>query len=264
MTKRNRVFAGVVLAYLLGVGWLIWNLMADIDPRYRESAEDSLVESSQLIATLVEQQFRAGGELRAEPLAAIFDSLYARRFEAQIFSVRKTRVELRVVVVNAEGRVLFDSLRRAQGQDYSQWRDIERTLRGEYGARTSVDIDGDPNSSVMYVAAPLRIGERIVGAVSVGKPVVSFGQYVEQARRKTLLVGLTASFAVLLLMLIVWRLGGAAVRHRCGLLASPAQPAQAVAAAARTQHARRDRRRLRRDARRARRPQLRRRLRADA
>ena len=203
MNKRNRVFAGVLLAYLLGVGWLIWSLLADIDPRYRESAEDSLVESSQLIATIVEQQLRAGGTMQAEPLALIFNSLYARRFEAQIFSVTKTRVELRVIVTNAEGRVLFDSLGRAQGQDHSQKREIARTLRGEYGARTSADVDNNPQTSVMYVGAPVRIGERIVGAVSVGKPVASFGQFVEAARRKTLLVGLTASVAVVLLMLML-------------------------------------------------------------
>ena len=204
MNKRNRVFAGVVLAYLLGVGWLIWSLLADIDPRYRESAEDSLVESSQLIATLIEQQFRAGGELRSEPLHALFTSLYAKRFEARIFSVTKTRVELRVVVVNAEGRVQYDSLGRCRrGTTIRNGARSRRTLRGEYGARTSADIEGNPNSSVMYVAAPLRIGERIIGAVSVGKPVASFGQYVEQARRKTLLVGITASIAVLLLMLML-------------------------------------------------------------
>jgi two-component system sensor histidine kinase CreC len=203
VNKRNRVFAGVLLAYLLGVGWLIWSLLGDIDPRYRESAEDSLVETSQLVATLVEQQLRAGGDIQREPLAALFTSLYARRFEAQIFAVRKTRVELRVVVVNAEGRVLFDSLGRVQGEDHADKREIARTLRGEYGARTSVDVDGDPNTSVMYVGAPIRIGSAIVGAVSVGKPVASLGAYVENARRKTLLVGLTASIAVLVLMLIL-------------------------------------------------------------
>lgn len=203
MSKRNRVFAGVVLAVLLGTGWLIWSLLRDIDPRYRESAEDALVETSQLVATLVEQQIARSGVIQSEPLDALFRALYARRFEAQIFSVTKTRVELRVVVVNGEGRVLYDSLGQGLGQDYSQRREIARTLRGEYGARTSHDVAGDPLSAVMYVGAPVRIGERIVGAVSVGKPVASFGQYVEQARRKTLLVGLTASVAVVVLMLVL-------------------------------------------------------------
>ena len=63
----------------------------------------------------------------------------------------------------------------------------------------------------MYVAAPIRdtssggSGE-IIGAVSVGKPVQSFGQFVEAARRKTLELGATSVVAVLLLVVIlsVW------------------------------------------------------------
>ena len=41
----------------------------------------------------------------------------------------------------------------------------------------------------MYVGAPIRNSpgnNEIVGVVSVGKPVQSFGQFVEAARRKTL------------------------------------------------------------------------------
>jgi two-component system sensor histidine kinase CreC len=63
----------------------------------------------------------------------------------------------------------------------------------------------------MYVAAPIHdtspggSGE-IIGAVSVGKPVQSFGQFVEAARRKTLELGATSVVAVLLLVVIlsVW------------------------------------------------------------
>jgi two-component system sensor histidine kinase CreC len=63
----------------------------------------------------------------------------------------------------------------------------------------------------MYVAVPIRekasdgMGA-IIGAVSVGKPVQSFGQFIEAARRKTLLLGATSVVAVILLVMIlsVW------------------------------------------------------------
>jgi two-component system sensor histidine kinase CreC len=202
LSKRNRVFLGVVLAYLIGVGFLLYNLLAQIDPRYRESAEESLVETSQLLASLVEQQMRDGA-LDTAPLDALFKSVYARRFDAQIFSLRKQRVELRVTVADARGRVLFDSRGRELGADHSQWRDVSVTLKGGYGARTSADVPEDSRSSVMYVGAPIRWQDRIVGVVSVGKPVQSFGQFVEAARRKTLLVGAYSVAAVLVLMLIL-------------------------------------------------------------
>ena len=54
MTKRTRIFIGILVAYALGVGFLMYRQLGDIDPRYRESAEDSLVDTAQLMASLVE------------------------------------------------------------------------------------------------------------------------------------------------------------------------------------------------------------------
>ena len=105
-----------------------------------------------------------------------------------------------------QGRVIFDSIGRHEGEDWSQWRDVHRALRGEYGARATPDIEGDPQSTVMYVAAPVLLEGRIAGAVSVGKPVASLGDFVAVARRKTMTVGLTsvAAAAGLALILSVW------------------------------------------------------------
>lgn len=206
MTKRNRIFLGILLAYVAGVGVLMYRLLGDIDPRYRESAEESLVETAHLMAATVEAVSR-DGTLRVDGLEPVFRSLYARRFQADIFGFEKTRVELRVVVVDRTGRVVFDSLGRSVGDDYSAWRDVRLALAGHYGARTTPEVPGRPETSVMHVAAPIRDlstgGEAILGAVSAGKPVQSFGQFVDAARRKTLLVGATSVVAVLLLALLV-------------------------------------------------------------
>lgn len=212
MTKRNRVFAAILLAYAIGVGWLMWRLLADIDPRYRESAEESLVETAHLMAAQIEQRWVERGVSLAEPvidiavLEPLFRDLYARELDADIFGFKKTRIELRMTVVDASGRVLFDSLGRAAGADHSQWRDVKRALEGRYGARTTPDVDTDARTAVMYVAAPLKRDGAIVGAVSVGKPAESFGQFVEAARRKTIVIGVTSVLAVALLVAIlsVW------------------------------------------------------------
>ncbi len=212
MSKRNRIFIGLLLLYALGVAWLMWRLLADIDPRYRESAEESLVETAHLMATLVEQQSLGNQGIDTRALGPLFRAVYARHAGADIFGIHKDRIELRLVVVDARGLVLFDSIGRREGQDFSQWRDVKLALAGNYGARTTPDVDDDPKTSVMYVAAPVRAaGEGgtarpIIGAVSAGKPVQSFGQFVEAARRKTLLVGATSVAAVLMLAVIlsVW------------------------------------------------------------
>ena len=191
-----------MVAYLLGVGLLLWRLLDDIDPRYRESAEESLVETAHLLAAVVEQQSTDAGPA-FEPMIPLFQSLYARDVQADIFGIRKERIDLRVTVVDAKGLVLFDSRNLHVGADFSRWRDVRLALLGEYGARTSADVDNDPKTSVMYVSAPIYVGGRIVGAVSAGKPVQSFGQFVDAARRKTLLAGLAAATSALILALIL-------------------------------------------------------------
>ncbi|HZE90638.1 MAG TPA: two-component system sensor histidine kinase CreC [Rhizobacter sp.] len=202
MSRRTRIFIGILLVYVAGVGLLMYRQLQEIDPRYRESAEESLVETAQLLATLVEGVSR-DGTLQADALGPVFRALYARRFKADIYGFEKTRVELRLTVVDRGGSVVFDSLGRELGENHSQWHDIFLALQGDYGARTTPDIEGDKRTSVMYVAAPIRVANQIIGAVSVGKPVQSFGQFVEAARRKTLLVGTMSVVAVLLLVLIV-------------------------------------------------------------
>ena len=205
MSKRNRLFIAILLIYAAGIAFVLHRVLADLDPRYRESAEESLVETAQIMASLVEQDVRDGA-IDVSRLQPLFKSVYARPFEAQIFSLTKNRVELRLYVTDRGGRVLYDSLGQVTGADFSEWRDVRRALRGEYGARTTPDVEGDPDTSVMYVSAPVRWNNDIVGAVSVGKPVQSFGQFVEAARRKTLYVGGVSAVSVLLLGLImsVW------------------------------------------------------------
>ena len=215
MTKRTRIFIGILVAYALGVAFLMYRQLGDIDPRYRESAEDSLVDTAQLMAALVENA-SPDGTLRTEALEPVFRSLYARRFNADIYGVEKTHVELRMTVVDRQGTVVFDSRASAPesaasaalGADHSRWHDVFLALRGRYGARTTSDVEGDPRTSVMYVAAPIRAAGSgdIIGAVSVGKPVQTFGQFVEAARKKTLQLGATSVVAVLLLVVIlsVW------------------------------------------------------------
>ena len=210
MSKRSRIFFGLLLIYTIGIAFVLYRVVSDLDPRYRESAEESLVETSQLLATLIEQDVRDGA-IDTARLDNLFKAAYAREFSAQIFTVNKTKVELRAYVTDRNGTVVYDSTGQSLGKDFSQWRDVQLTLKGGYGARTTLDIPGDPNSAVMYMAAPVRwtsntqgagSGE-IIGAVTVGKPVQTFGQFVAAARSRTLYAGLISVLAVLVLAVMV-------------------------------------------------------------
>jgi two-component system sensor histidine kinase CreC len=202
VSRRTRIFIGILLIYTAGIAFLLYRVMVDIDPRYRESAEESLVETSQLMASWIEQDVIAGA-INVARLEPLFRSVYARQFSAQIYNLHKNRVELRMYVTDRAGRVIFDSLGRDTGADYSRRIDVNRSLAGVYGARTTRDIAQDPLTSVMYVGAPIRWDNEIVGVVSVGKPVHSFGQFVEDARARTLWVGVGSALALLVGAIIV-------------------------------------------------------------
>ena len=202
MSRRTRIFLALIAVYAIGMAGLLYQLLADLDPRYRESAEEGLIETAQLMATVIEQDVEFGA-LPTDRIGGIFRDLYARRFSAQVYQLHKTRVDLRAYVTNRHGLVVYDSTGRALGQDFSGWRDVRLTLLGEYGARTTRDVPQDASSTVMYVGAPIRWNDEIVGTVSLGKPVQSFGQFVAAARSNVIYVGLVSGVLALLLAMVL-------------------------------------------------------------
>ncbi len=147
---------------------------AEIKPSVREVMEDMMVDTANLLAELASDDL-ASGRLAAgaqnSDFARHVQRYASRPVDASIWGLSKQTLDFRIYVTDARGRVVFDTERRAVGDDYSQWRDVARTLRGEYGARATRDVQTDDTSGVMYVAAPIWIdgppgGERRIGACS--------------------------------------------------------------------------------------------------
>jgi two-component system sensor histidine kinase CreC len=212
LSIREKIFFVFVTAVIAGFGLLTYWVAGDLRARYSESFEEVLVDSSRLLA----QQLAAGwGEARLTDFTALRDAtaqLARERFEAPIYSVTKTSSDIRVLVTDIDGRLLFDSRPGSTpGEDFSQWHDIAQTLRGEYGARTSdeqlPDARGQPQTvSVAYVAAPIVVDGERVGVVSIGKPRTNIQRFIDNARRKLLLAVLAASAVAIVLaaLLYVW------------------------------------------------------------
>lgn len=213
MTRRSGVFVAVFVVYLAVVGWLLYRVAADIDPRYRESAEESLVDTAQLLATLLERRVFAG-VIPTDELERTLAELAQRPVNARIFGIEKTRVNLHVYVTDRSGIVLYDSRGRDVGRSYLDWRDVRLTLAGAYGARTTLAADDDTSSAVMYVGAPIRErlgdgrGDDIVGMVAVGKPIEAFSPFIANARAKLVQVALISGGALLaaVALALIWLL----------------------------------------------------------
>lgn len=205
MSKRNRILLALFVVFAGVVGWLVYGIVRDLEPRYREAAEDPLVDASRILAAIVNTDIR-DGVIDPSHLRAAFDQVYRQQFHARIYALDKTHVDMRVYITDRDGVVVFDSRGRDEGLTYLKWRDVELTLKGEYGARTTRNEREDPNSSVMFVGAPLQWNGEIVGVLSVGKPTRNLNTFAEMARKKIILAGISAVAALIVLGLIaaIW------------------------------------------------------------
>lgn len=192
----------ILLGYFLIVGLAAWFLlnvfMEQVKPGVRSTLEDTLVDTSQLLASLVAPDLRAGTVANSPVLARMQD--YARHgVDININGVRKQTLDYRIYITDRRGIVLFDSSGRDVGRDYSRWNDVYLTLQGKYGARSTRSVPDDEMSTVMHVAAPIRDGNDVIGVLTVAKPNASVQAFVERSQRKILQRG---SVLLLLSLLI--------------------------------------------------------------
>lgn len=197
-----RIGMRLLLGYFLIVAVAAWFVLAifvqEIKPGVRRATEGTLIDAATLLAGVARDDVLSG-EAQNGRLAQAFASLHEGKINADISGIRKVRNEYHVYMTDAAGRVIFDSAGKAVGQDYSRWNDVWLTLRGKYGARsTRIDPD-DEESSVMYVAAPITDGGRIIGVLSVGKPNSSIAPVIWRSERRML----WASAALLGIALVI-------------------------------------------------------------
>lgn len=187
-TFASRIFIGYFVIVALALWFLISSLLQDFKPIVRQSVENTLVETANVLAELLVDQ------VKEESVDASFKNarmnLKRRNVNANIWNVDKSKLSLNFYVTNAKGIVLFDSEGKFQGQDFSQWRDVYLTLRGKYGARSTLSDPNDTFSSVMHVAAPVIDGEDIIGVVTVYTPNVSFQPFIDNRQSVTLQKGI--------------------------------------------------------------------------
>jgi len=210
MSLRARIFLVFILCVAGGFGWLVYWLNSDLRARYGESFEEVLVDSANMLAEQLAEDWPRPPEERFRNLAAAMARLEKRGLSAQIYSTTKTSADLRVYVTDASGHLLYHSQPgHAVGEDFSHWIDISRTLAGGYGARTSdetaIDAAGQVQPvSVAYVAAPVYVGSERVGVVSLGKPKTNITRFLDNARRQLRWVVVATAVVALALALLLY------------------------------------------------------------
>jgi two-component system sensor histidine kinase CreC len=171
-------FAIVALTGLL----LTQVFVAQVKPGVRQAMEDTLVDTANVLAELASDDVLAG-RIADGRFAARVSAMQARDPGAAIWGFAKRETNYRIYVTDARGIVVFDSAGRDIGADYSRWNDVRRTLRGEYGARSTAEDPANPESTVMHVAAPITdyTGE-VVGVLTVAKPNRVMAPFIERSQ----------------------------------------------------------------------------------
>ncbi len=207
MRLALKILFWVFLITGTGFYWLTHGMLDSIKTRYLEGVEETLVDHARILAAMVARDMEAQ-QFSSMDLHEAFDRAYGSRFNSQIYDLNKTGVDLRVYITDARGIILFDSARRAAiGEDYSNWRDVHLTLKGQYGARATREDANKESSSVLYVAAPILIKDRISGVLTVAKPTTSINRFLEMAQARLKLQSLvTVGLITLLSILVITRI----------------------------------------------------------
>ncbi|HEY4582299.1 MAG TPA: two-component system sensor histidine kinase CreC [Lysobacter sp.] len=177
-----RIFLGYFAIVALA-GLLVTRVfVAEVKPGVRQAMEDTLVDTANVLAELAADDL-AAGRIADGRFAQRVRALHGRDPGAAIWGFSKRAATYRIYVTDARGIVVFDSTGRDVGRDYSRWNDVYLTLRGRYGARSTLDDPDDPQSSVMHVAAPVRDAQgRIIGVLTVAKPNRVLQPFIERSQ----------------------------------------------------------------------------------
>jgi two-component system sensor histidine kinase CreC len=180
LTRVTLFFIALIIA--TGLYFLMRQQLSVVEPQTYQATEESMVDAAQLLAAVIEADLADGG-FDPRRFRASFDALSRRGFQAMIHGHPKSHVRLGAYVTDASGRVIFDSEGRREGEDYSRFRDVALTLRGEYGARSSRTDEANPLSSVLHVAALVGQPASPFGVVTVFKPQADVLPIVDARRR---------------------------------------------------------------------------------
>ena len=172
---------------MLGVAtfFVLNTFVTEIRPSVREATEEVMIDAAHSLAELAAEEL-AAGHINDGRFAAHVALYQKRTLSAAIWGIAKETLDFRVIVCDARGVVQFDSEGKALGEDYSRWRDVALTLRGEYGARASFD-DGDKfGPTVHYVSAPITVNDALIGVLSLAKSMDSIEPLIARSQSRVL------------------------------------------------------------------------------
>ena len=197
-----RLFLGFFLIVGLAAFFVMRVFVNEVKPGVRQAMESTLVDAANVLAVMAADDLKSGHIADGQ---FVRDLALAQRRElnATVWQFPKRSIDYRISITDARGIVVYDSLGRDVGRDNSRWNDVYRTLRGEYGARSSPATPGDEEHTVMHVAAPIRDGDELIGVLTLSQPNETFEPFIAASQRNIMrrggwLIGLSALIGLLM------------------------------------------------------------------
>lgn len=225
-----RLFLGFFLIVGLAAFFVMRVFVNEVKPGVRQVMEATLVDSANVLAVLVAEDVKLGrihdGDVMRNLAVA-----QQRELNADIWGVPKRHIDYRILITDIDGIVIYDSTGIDEGRDNSRWNDVYRTLRGEYGARSSPETPGDDARTVMHVAAPVFDPDSdeavLIGVLTLAQPNHVFEPFIVASQRNIMrsgawLIGLSALIG---LIVTWWMMRGIHRLNRYAQAVSAGEPA---------------------------------------
>lgn len=197
----------VVLALIIGFGFyrLGEYLIDDVDAQTFQATEEVMVDTVHVMAGMIESEIDKNHP-QQETLKNAFDRAHQYSIRAQIFNHTKTNIGLNAYLTDDKGIVIFDSDQgKREGEDYSDYNDVARTLAGRYGARSSREHEKKAETSILYVAAPIWSPQeggaepKIVGVLTIYKPQADVLTFIKARRQDIFTATVSIGIGMILL-----------------------------------------------------------------
>lgn len=227
-----RLLLGFFLIVGLAAFFVMRVFVNEVKPGVRQAMESTLVDTANVLATMAARDLKQGRIADGDFARDIADARQ-RRLNAHVWQFAKRSIDYRITVTDARGVVVYDSSGRDLGRDNSRWNDVYRTLRGEYGARSTPEVPGDDSRTVMHIAAPIYDpdvdGQHLIGVLTVAQPNHAFEPFIAASQRSILkrgawLIGLSALIGLLVTVWLMRRINRLTDYARAVSAGQPAPP----------------------------------------
>lgn len=223
-----KLFLGFFLIVGIAAFFVMRIFVNEVKPGVRQAMEATLVDAANVLAEMAAADLKAG-TLQHGQFVDNLARAQRRDPKAMVWRFPKRTLDYRVTITDVRGTVVYDSKGRDVGRDHSRWNDVYRTLRGEYGARSSPETPGDTTHTVMHVAAPIydpADPTRMIGVLSLAQPNRSIDPFIAASQRAIIergawLIGLSALIGVLM---TAWLMHGVGRLNRYAQAVSRGEP----------------------------------------